>query len=273
MGENKTPIFGQDPTSAIGASRLHHTAGSEGRTKPDADSRRMALQLLCAFSAADVPPCAMYPERCAKLAGSTGSAMPLVALGTWRGSYKDCSNNNYTCVRQRAKSAVSSWIELDGTHIDTANDYRTQVEVGEAVTASGRQRSELFLTTKCPGPMGFLATIQCAEDNLQMLGQYGVTTGYLDLLLIHFPFIIKPECYGSPSTEECKMPYVDPGDEARLETWRAMELLQRQGRARAIGLSDYNATQLAHTIANAKQPVAVHQVPDAPMEWHAPAGA
>lgn len=233
----------------------------------------MALQLLCAFSAADVPPCAMYPERCAKLAGSTGSAMPLVALGTWRGSYKDCSNNNYTCVRQRAKSAVSSWIELDGTHIDTANDYRTQVEVGEAVTSSGRQRSELFLTTKCPGPMGFLATIQCAEDNLQMLGQYGVTTGYLDLLLIHFPFIIKPECYGSPSTEECKMPYVDPGDEARLETWRAMELLQRQGRARAIGLSDYNATQLAHTIANAKQPVAVHQVPNAPMEWHAPAGA
>jgi diketogulonate reductase-like aldo/keto reductase len=163
-------------------------------------------------------------------------------------------------VRQRAKSAVTSWIELNGTHIDTANDYRTQVEVGEAVAASGLQRSELFITTKCPGPIGFLATLQCAEDNLQMLGQYGVKTGYLDLLLIHFPFIIKPECYGSPSTEECAVPYMDPGDKARLETWRALELLQRQRRVHAIGLSDYSAKQLAHTIDNARQPVAVHQV-------------
>jgi len=120
-----------------------------------------------------VPPCDTHPERCVALAGSGASPMPLVALGTWSGSYKDCAKNDYTCVRARAKKAVGTWIDLGGTHIDTANDYRTQVEVGEAVQASGLDRSKLFLTTKCPGPMGFAATLQCAEDNLQMLGQYG----------------------------------------------------------------------------------------------------
>ena len=187
--------------------------------------------------------------------------MPALALGTWRGSYKDCAAGNFTCVRRAARSSVAAWIAMGGTHIDTANDYRTQLEVGEAVAASGADRSSLFLTTKCPGPMGFAATIQCAEDNLQMLGQYGVnTSGYIDLLLIHFPFVIKPECYGIAHTPECKVPYKDADDEARLESWRALELLQRQGRARFIGLSDYNTTQLAHTLAHAKQPVAVHQV-------------
>lgn len=140
--------------------------------------------LIALAIAGSVLPCDVHPERCTSLAGALPgtSAMPLVALGTWRGSYKDCANNNYTCVRERARSAVGAWIKLpDGTHIDTANDYRTQAEIAEALRAANVPREKIFLTTKCPGAMGLAATIQCAEDNLQLLGQYGVnTSGYMD---------------------------------------------------------------------------------------------
>ncbi|KAH8074527.1 oxidoreductase [Aureococcus anophagefferens] len=68
---------------------------------------------------------------------------------------------------------------IGGRHIDGANDYRTQVEIGEAVAAPTAM--SLFITTG-PGALGMQATIQCHEDNLQMLGQYGVnTSGYVTL--------------------------------------------------------------------------------------------
>lgn len=220
------------------------------------------------LSTASVKPCDNHPERCATLQGALPetSMMPLVALGTWRGSYKDCPTNNYTCVRERAASSVGTWLTLSGgTHIDTANDYRTQVEIAEALRAGNISRDQVFLTTKCPGALGMAGTIQCAEDNLQMLGQYGVnTSGYIDLLLIHFPFVIKPRCYGIATAPECSPePFYDPGAAARQETWKAMELLQGMGRARAIGISDYNSTHIAETLKVATKPIALHQV-----EWN-----
>lgn len=213
--------------------------------------------------AAVVPPCDKYPERCVPLAGSS-SQMPLVALGTWSGSYGECAKNDFACVRAKAEAAVPAWLALGGTHIDTANDYRTQLEVGKGI--SGVPRDSVFITTKCPGAIGFNAMIQCAEDNLQMLGLYGVnTSGYMDLLLIHFPFVIKPACYGirDPNNPDCVVPYTDPGPAARQDTWRAMEFLQRQGRVKAIGVSDYTTQNLLETLANATLPIALHQV-----EWN-----
>lgn len=96
-------------------------------------------------------------------------------------------------------------------------------------------------------------------------GQYGInTSGYLDALLVHFPFVIKAECYGVSTAPECTPePFYDPGTVARQDTWRAMEVLQRMGRARAIGISDYNATHIAETLAVASRPIAMHQV-----EWN-----
>eukprot|EP00966_Prymnesium_polylepis_P043015 999310-Prymnesium_polylepis.2 len=91
-----------------------------------------------------------------------------------------------------------------------------------------------------------------------MLGLYGLnTSGYIDLLLIHFPFVIKPECYGVSTDPACAdSPFTDPGAKARQETWRAMEFLQKQGRVRAIGLSDYKASDLQETLDVATLPSA-----------------
>ena len=232
-----------------------------------------------AYSAAAnaaVAPCETSPEQCVELRGSApgASPMPLVALGTWRGSYKDCADNDFICFRERARTAVGSWLEIGGTHIDGANDYRTQVEIAEALRERKVQRQDVFITTKCPGPIGMNAMVQCAEDNLQMLGQYGVnSSGYIDLLLIHFPWVIKPQCMGINPPSECAAEgsglnngdgsFYDPGAKARQESWRALELLQYQGRVKAIGISDYNATHIAETLATATKPIALHQV-----EWN-----
>ncbi|CAK9083612.1 unnamed protein product, partial [Durusdinium trenchii] len=146
-----------------------------------------------AVTAADGVSCGVVP--CVQLPHSV--QMPMIALGSWRGSYKDCAQDNYTCAQAHARGAVQTWLqELNGTHVDTANDYRTQVQVGEALKASGKSRQEVFITTKCPGAIGFNATLQCIEDNLQMLGFYGESKPYIDLVLVHFPFAIKPECIG-----------------------------------------------------------------------------
>jgi len=217
-----------------------------------------------------VPSCRTYPERCASLPTASGTAaMPLVALGTWRGSYKECIGDDYECVREKAKSSVTSWIELKGDHIDGANDYRTQLEIGQALKEGAVKREEVFITTKCPGAIGMTATVQCSEDNLQMLGLYGVnTSGYVDLLLIHFPTVIKPQCVGPSSDSDIQAEcadeaFYDPGTAARQETWQAMELLQRLGRTKSIGVSDYNSTHIQETLAVAKVPIALHQV-----EWN-----
>ena len=207
----------------------------------------LAVTLIWHFAA--VPSCTSYPERCIPLSTLTGTAlMPVVALGTWRGSYKECIGNDYACVRAKAKASVMSWVDVKGDHVDTANNYRTQLEVGEALAEKSVKRDDIFITTKCPGPMGLTATIQCAEDNLQMLGLYGVnTTGYLDLLLIHYPNVVKPECYGPSSDpdiqKECgnaASSMYDPGTAARQETWKAMELLQKLGRVKSIGFCHFN---------------------------------
>lgn len=56
-------------------------------------------------------PCVQLPH---------GVQMPMVALGSWRGSYKDCANNNYSCAQEHARHAVQSWLQsLGGTHVDT----------------------------------------------------------------------------------------------------------------------------------------------------------
>lgn len=208
----------------------------------------------CIDSAAHVP--------CFQLAG--GSQLPQIALGTWSGSFKDCNSSDFTCVKQHARFAVDNWLHIGGRHIDGANDYRTQTSISEALTSSGLNREKFFLTTKCPGAIGFEATIQCADDNLQMLGQFGSQgAGYIDLLLIHFPFAMKPACRFRRNSEECTVPFHSASKETIQDTWRAMEELKRIGVVKAIGVSDFNTTQLQYILDIAKQPIELNQV-----EWN-----
>jgi len=201
---------------------------------------------------------------CFRLAG--GSMMPQVAMGTWEGSYGDCAADDWTCAKQHAVWSIEEWLHIGGTHIDGANDYKTQTSIAEALQASGVKRENVFITTKCPGAIGYEATMQCADDAMQMLNQFGTHgAAYIDLLLLHFPIILAPECRFNKLAPACQGPGRErtATKEELQDSWKAYEDLKKMGIAKAIGVSDFNTTQLEQIMENAREPVQLHQV-----EWN-----
>lgn len=99
---------------------------------------------------------------------------------------------------------------LDYRHIDTAQSYFNESEVGDGIKAGGIDRKELFVTTKVwLEHYGYEQTLKSVEVSLKKL-----KTDYLDLLLLHQPY---SDVHGS---------------------WRALEKLYRDGVVRAIGVSN-----------------------------------
>lgn len=133
------------------------------------------------------------------------------------------------------KDATLTALEVGYRHIDTAEMYGNEAGVGEAVRASGLDRSEVFVTSKLNN--GFharedaLAAIDRTLDELKF--------DYVDLFLIHWP-----------------LPKV--GD--YLETWKAMEEIYRSGKAKAIGVSNFQTNHLNRLRAEATIVPAVNQI-------------
>jgi len=148
--------------------------------------------------------------------------------------------------------------------IDTAQFYRNQVDVGAAIRISGVPRQEIFVETKCSGPLGFGGTLQCVDDNLMMLA-----LEYIDLLLIHWPTLIRPTCLlgkgdilCSGAVEAHMFPerdMVDPGSGVRLESWKALELAVHLGKLRAIGVSNFAINEVDELLRDATLQPAVLQ--------------
>lgn len=140
---------------------------------------------------------------------SNGVEIPCVGYGTWQ--MPDDAGT---------VAAVGSTLAAGYRHIDTAAAYGNEKSVGEAVRRSGIPRDRLFITSKLANPdHGYDATKAAFEKTLQALG-----TDYLDLYLIHWPNPIAfRACW----------------KEANAGTWRAMEEFYREGRIRAIGVSNF----------------------------------
>ena len=134
----------------------------------------------------------------------TGSPIPVLGFGTYKVSPEDTYD------------AVSRALEVGYRHIDTAQMYGNEAEVGAALEASGIPREDLFVTTKVDNsnhePERAAASIRRSLEDLR--------TDYVDLLLVHWPL---PTLYG--------------GDVAL--PWPALEDAFNAGDARAIGLSNY----------------------------------
>jgi diketogulonate reductase-like aldo/keto reductase len=117
--------------------------------------------------------------------------------------------------------------------VDTARAYRNEEDVGAAIRDSGVPRDEVFVTTKLwNSDHGYDATLRACDESLRRLG-----LDRLDLYLIHWPV---PKLRG--------------------ETWRAMERILADGKARAIGVSNYTVRHLDELLASANEPPAVNQV-------------
>ncbi|EGD55218.1 aldo/keto reductase [Gordonia neofelifaecis] len=133
------------------------------------------------------------------------------------------------------KAAVLGALEAGYRHIDTAQMYGNEREVGEAVRESGLDRSEIFVTSKLNNNAHDPAVAR--EATARSVDALGI--GAMDLYLVHWP-----------------MPAV--GD--YTETWRAMEKLHAEGQARAIGVSNFQIGHLERLLAETDIVPAVNQI-------------
>ncbi|CAB3792848.1 hypothetical protein LMG28614_03593 [Paraburkholderia ultramafica] len=155
-------------------------------------------------------------------------------------------------------SATGDALKAGYRHLDCAERYRNEREVGEALriglAAGGIAREEIFVTTKLWNSNHRPERVEPAFDaSLERLG-----LDYLDLYLIHTPFAFQPGDEQDPRDENGHVIY-DKGV-TLLETWRAMEDLVDHGRCRAIGLSDIGLSELRPLYESARIKPAVVQV-------------
>ena len=146
---------------------------------------------------------------------ANGVKIPCIGYGTWQTPGGDV-----------ARDSVKKALELGYRHVDTATVYGNEASVGEGIRLSGVKREDVFLTTKqWTNERGFENTVAAAERALKTLGVY-----YLDLYLVHWPAVEKL----SPDWAAIN-----------AETWRGFEKLYKDGKVRAIGVSNFMPAQLA----------------------------
>jgi 2,5-diketo-D-gluconate reductase A len=134
-------------------------------------------------------------------------------------------------------AAVTSALETGYRHIDTAEMYGNEKEVGEAVAKSGLDRSDVFITTKLNNGAHLPDDARRAFDaSLAALG-----TDYVDLFLIHWP-----------------LPMRYDGD--YVSTWNTLGEFYRDGRARSIGVSNFQAHHLRRLHTETEIPPAIDQI-------------
>ena len=127
-------------------------------------------------------------------------------------------------------------LEVGYRHIDTAEMYRNEAEVGQAVRESSIDRADIFVTSKLNNPFHHPDQVRSA-----FLGTLdALDIGYVDLFLIHWP-----------------LPTIDVD---YLDTWKAMEGLLDGGRVRAIGVSNFQIAHLQRLIEGASVVPAVNQI-------------
>lgn len=153
---------------------------------------------------------------------SNGISMPWLGLGVWK--VKDDGE---------AEITVKTAIEAGYRAVDTAAAYNNEVGVGAGVRASGVPREQIFVTTKVwNSNQGYNNALAAFQESLDKLGM-----DYVDLLLIHWPV---------------KDKYKD--------TWRALEKIYRDGKAKAIGVSNFQIHHLEDVMASAEIMPMVNQV-------------
>jgi 2,5-diketo-D-gluconate reductase A len=137
---------------------------------------------------------------------------------------------------ENTAEAVGTALEIGYRHIDTAEMYGNEKQVGEAVRASGLDRGDVFVTSKLNN--GFHRrddALRAFDGTLEALG-----FEQLDLFLIHWP-----------------LPTIDVD---YVETWKAMEEIYASGRCRAVGVSNFNPHHLRRLFGETEVRPAVNQI-------------
>ena len=145
---------------------------------------------------------------------ANGVEIPCIGYGTWQTPSGDV-----------AKDSVKAALDAGYRHIDTAFAYGNEADVGEGIKASGVNRKDIFLTTKhWITERGYEKTVAAIDASLKNLD-----VDYLDLYLVHWPCVEKV----SPNWKEIN-----------AETWRGFEKAYKEGKIRALGVSNYQQKHL-----------------------------
>lgn len=149
-------------------------------------------------------------------------SIPALGFGTWKLSGSACTN------------AVGLALEIGYRHIDTAQIYDNEAEIGFALNDTGVRRADIFLTTKI-----WMDNVRNGDlqkslgDSLKKL-----QTDYVDLLLLHWPV----------------------NDVPLAEQLTALRAVQKSGQTKLIGVSNYTLTQMRQCIEELETPIACNQV-------------
>jgi len=149
-----------------------------------------------------------------------GRIVPQIGFGTWK------------IPQDKTQDNVLTAIEVGFDHIDTAQVYGNELQVGAALKETGLKRSEIWLTTKWSGVAG-TRPAQAMKQSLEKLG-----LSYVDLYLIHSPRLVRPEI---------------------LQGWEEMQDIHKQGLAKSIGVSNFLISDLQELESAAITP-AVNQI-------------
>lgn len=162
-----------------------------------------------------------------------GASIPMLGYGVGTAWGKKDESK----IDQAIVDAVKMAIGLGYYHLDGAQSYKNETELGRGIKESGVDRSKLFVTTKIAEPTGQPGNIEgTLKESLKKL-----QLDYVDLYLIHSPFWAKSE-------------------QDLQSTWAEMEALQQSGLAKTIGVSNYRPQDLEAVLKTAKVKPAVNQI-------------
>ncbi|MFC9624255.1 aldo/keto reductase [Streptomyces sp. NPDC056930] len=154
---------------------------------------------------------------------NNGVEMPQLGFGVWQ------------VPDDEAATAVATAIESGYRSIDTAAIYENEEGTGRAVAASGVAREDLFVTTKLwNADQGYDSTLRAFDTSLDKLG-----LDYVDLYLIHWPV---------------------PAKDAYIDTYKAFEKIYSEGRAKAIGVSNFLPEHLERLLGETSVVPVINQI-------------
>lgn len=163
---------------------------------------------------------------------NNGVKIPKLGLGTW------------LIADDAVSGLVRDAIEVGYRHIDTAQAYANEHGVGEGLRASGVSRDQIFVTTKLAAECKSFADAKSRVDG----SLRALVLDHIDLMLIHSP---------QPWSEFRRGKHFLEGN---IEAWRALEEAYKAGKLRAIGVSNFEQTDLDNILDNGSVKPMVNQI-------------